>query len=89
LPAIMSKIRTDTRIAVRVYDTGYSTKYKRGGHFRWPPLLEIGMLFQDGQVTARAIGFMRLCEPLTSLPNWITCITQLHPKLFSDKVQEL
>ena len=29
-------------------------KYKRGGHFWWPPLLETGMLFQDGQVTARA-----------------------------------
>jgi len=48
---------------------------KRAAIFGGRPLLEIGMLFQDGQVTSRASWLARLCVPLTSAPNWNLCVT--------------
>src|SRR5208283_2112891 len=31
---------------------------------------------------------MRLCVPLSSVPNWNICVTQLYPKLLSQTVQD-
>jgi len=50
--------------------------------------LEIGILFQDGQVTPRAYEFMRSHEPFGSLATtWNRCNTQFDPKLFLNTLQ--
>ena len=62
-------------------------KNKKGSQLRWLPFLKIGMLFQDGQVIARASVMTHDSQPAASLLNWNKCFTQFNPKLTLRRIQ--